>query len=271
MRTWRHSWAGLTAALAIATALAGCATKPPASDPNALAEYESTNDPLEPFNRTMYRVNTTIDKYTLRPLAVAYVHVVPDPARNGIHNVLVNLANPVKLADDMLQGKPQRAGDTLMRFVINTTIGGLGIFDVAKRLGYPDHDTDFGVTLALWGIGSGPYLFLPVLGPGDPRDSSGRIVDIAGDPLSYVGQGVGVVAARWSRFGLNLVDERSQFLGTFSQIRRTALDPYATFRSLYRQHRDAQIEQIRKANEHTVPAWFPEPAAVSGTAANPNE
>ncbi len=94
------------------------------------------------------------------------------------------------------------------------------------------------------------------------------MVDIAGDPFSYIGQGVGVTAARWSRFGLNLVDQRAQFLGTFEQIRATALDPYATFRSLYRQHRDAQVEQTRSDNQHTIPAWFPQPAAPPAAGAS---
>jgi phospholipid-binding lipoprotein MlaA len=258
------------AAAGLAGALAGCATRPPASQPDALAEYEATNDPLEPFNRAMYAVNLRLDRYALRPAAEAYTHVLPAGVRTGIHNALANLAAPVKLGNDMLQGKPHHAGDTLMRFVINSTIGGLGFFDVATKLGYPDHDSDFGLTLAVWGAGSGPYLFLPLLGPGDPRDSSGRIVDIASDPLNYFGQGVGVTAASWSRFGLNLVDARAQYLGTFAQIRRTALDPYATFRSLFRQHRDAQVEAAREPEQRTVPAWFPRPNAAKPAAAAPS-
>ncbi len=267
VRRRARSWLAVTG---IAAALSGCATRPPASQPDALAEYKAANDPLEPFNRAMYAVNLRLDRYALRPAAVAYTDVLPAGVRSGIHNALANLTSPVKLGNDMLQGKPHHAGDTLMRFVINTTIGGLGFFDVAKSLGYPDHDTDFGLTLATWGAGSGPYLFLPVLGPGGPRDSSGRLVDIASDPLNYFGQGAAVTAANWSRFSLNLVDARSQYLGTLSQIRRTALDPYATFRSLYRQHRDAQVEDTRKADQRTIPAWFPRPdAAVPAAVSSP--
>lgn len=250
----RAHWLAAIGALCM---LAGCAAKQSADTGTAM--FGDTQDPLEPFNRAMYKVNTEIDTYTLRPAAVAYVHVVPAKVRTGIDNVLSNLASPLLLGNDMLQGKPRLAGDTLMRFVINSTIGGLGTFDVAKDLGYPAHSNDFGITLALWGVGGSPYLFLPILGPGDPRDSSGRIVDIAGDPFSYIGQGVGVVAARWTRFGVNIVSERAQFLGTYSEIRKTALDPYATFRSLYRQHRAAEIEKIRSDNNRTVPAWFPAP------------
>lgn len=253
------------AAAGLAGVLAGCATPPPASQPDALADYRSANDPIEPFNRAMYGVNNQLDRFVIRPAAVAYTDVLPDGLRHAIHNVLGNLASPVALGNDMLQGKPRRAGDTLVRFVINTTVGGLGAFDVAKRLGYPNHDTDFGVTLALWGVGSGPYLFLPVLGPGSPRDSSGRLVDIAADPLGHFGQGIAVTALDWGRFSLNLVDARSQYLGTFKEIKRTALDPYATFRSLYRQHRDAQVDATRTDDQRTVPAWFPAPSAASST------
>ncbi len=266
MRVLRRAGLWL-AAMGTIGAIAGCATPPPASQPEALAQYKATNDPLEPFNRAMYAVNLRVDQYALRPAAVAYTHVLPGGVRDGIHNALANLAEPVKLGNDMLQGKSRHAGDSLMRFVINTTIGGLGFFDVATKLGYPDRDSDFGLTLATWGAGSGPFLFLPVLGPGDPRDTSGRIVDIASDPLNYFGQGVGVTVANWTRFGVNLVDARAQYLGTFAQIRRTALDPYATFRSLFRQHRAGQVEALREPEQRTIPAWFPRPDAATTPAA----
>ena len=107
----------------------------------------------------------------------------------GLHNVLANIGTPVQLTNDMLEGKPRRAGDTTMRFLINTTVGVLGIFDVATKWGYPDHDADFGMTLANWGVPEGPFLFLPVLGPSDPRDAVGFGVDIALDPFTWVGAG----------------------------------------------------------------------------------
>jgi phospholipid-binding lipoprotein MlaA len=248
------------AALGALALLGGCATRQSQADNGSSQIFSEGKDPLEGFNRAMYHANTVIDRYTLRPAAVAYVHVVPRPVRTGISNILGNLSSPLLIGNDMLQGKPRLAGDSLMRFVINTTIGGLGTFDVANDLGYHAHSNDFGITLASWGVGGSPYLFLPILGPGDPRDSAGRVVDLAGDPLSYIGQGVGVTAANWTRFGLTTVSERADYLGTFSQIRKTALDPYATFRSLYRQHRAGEIEHIESYNKHTVPAWFPAPA-----------
>lgn len=252
----------LIAAWLFAGLLAGCATPPPPSHPEARAEFYQTNDPLEPTNRVFYQVNNALDTVVLRPAAIAYKDVVPEPVRTGVHNVLGNVATPVTLANDMLEGKPRLAGDTFMRFLINTTLGGFGAVDVARRLGYPRHDADFGETLAIWGVPEGPFLFLPVLGPTNPRDALGRGVDTVGDPFTWVGQGAAVTALNWSRFSLTAVDERSRVLGEIDAIKRTALDPYATFRSLYRQHRRAQIAKLRADNRHTIPAWFPAPTTA---------
>jgi phospholipid-binding lipoprotein MlaA len=243
--------------------LTGCATKPPASDPDAVADYEQTNDPLEPTNRVFYAVNNGIDTVILRPAALAYRYAVPAKVREGVHNVLANIGSPVQLANDILEAKPRRAGDTTMRFLINTTVGLLGVFDVATKWGYPDHDADFGMTLALWGVPEGPFLFLPVLGPSDPRDAAGFGADIVLDPFTWVGTGPnkpGWSAFKWSRQALNAVDQRERVLDAVDQIKKTALDPYATFRSLYRQHRHAQIETLRNDNRETTPAWFQKPA-----------
>jgi phospholipid-binding lipoprotein MlaA len=248
-------------AAALAAAIAGCATPPPASDPEALADFKQLNDPLEPANRVGYAINDGLDTVILRPLAVAYRYAVPQVIRTHTHNVLVNLGSPVALADDMFQGKPRRAGDTLMRGLINTTVGVAGIFDVASDWGYKSHDTDFGITLALWGLPEGPFLFLPVLGPSNPRDASGFGVDIALDPLTWVGKGTTVTALDWGRYGLSAVDERTLVLGEVDKIKAGALDPYATFRSLYRQHRASQVEDARDDDRATVPAWYPQPGA----------
>ena len=183
--------------------LGGCATPPPAGDPDAVADFNETNDPLEPTNRVIYAFNDGLDTVIMRPAAQAYRFVIPSPVRGGVHNVLSNLGAPVQLGNDMLEGKPRRAGDTTMRFLINTTVGVLGIFDVAKDWGYPDHDADFGITLALWGLPSGPFLFLPVFGPSDPRDAIGLGVNVAMDPFTWVGQGTAVRALDWSRVGMN--------------------------------------------------------------------
>ena len=251
----------LLAAAAMVT-LAGCATPPPASDKDATAEFKQTNDPLEPTNRVIYAVNDGLDVVFLRPLALAYRNVLPDPVQHGVHNVLSNLSSPVLLANDMMQGKPRRAGDTLVRFVVNSTAGVAGIFDVADGMGYKYHDSDFGMTLASWGVGEGPYLFLPVLGPSNPRDATGFGVDIALDPLTWVGKGSTVNDLGYTRTGLSAVDTRAGVLDDFDKIKKQALDPYATVRSVYRQYRRAKIKAEQNDDRATTPAWYSQSPAA---------
>ena len=253
-RVWRVVlFAGL-----LAVVLTGCATPPPANDPDALAEFKQTNDPLEPTNRVFFEVNNGLDTVLLKPAAKAYRFAVPGGVRTGIHNFLSNLGATVQLSNDVMQGKPRRAGDTSMRFLINSTFGVLGVFDVATDWGYPNHETDFGLTLANWGVSDGPFLFLPVLGPSGPRDLVGFGVDMVQDPFTWVGATPGLQAFNWTKFGLSALDSRERFLDPLDQINKTALDPYATFRSLYRQHRTGQIKELRDDNRATIPVWFPQ-------------
>jgi phospholipid-binding lipoprotein MlaA len=238
--------------------LGGCATPPQASDPDAVADFKETNDPLEPTNRKIYAFDDALDTVIFKPAAQAYRFLLPEPVRTGVHNVLNNLGTPVELGNDVLEAKPRRAGDTTMRFLINTTVGVIGIFDVAKQWGYPDHDNNFGVTMALWGMPEGPFLWLPVFGPSDPRDAVGLGVDSAMDPFTWVGQGAAVTALDWSR---RAVDERERHLDDIESTKKTALDPYATFRSLYRQHQRSLVEKARDDNRATIPVWFPQSAA----------
>ena len=260
MRRPFHRLPLLAAALVFGAALAGCASKPPADDPDAVAEYNETNDPAEPTNRVFYAVNNGLDMVILRPLAVAYKYAVPETVRTHVHQVLANLATPVALFDDMLGARPRRAGNSFMRLLVNTTVGVAGVFDVATGWGWPAHDSDGGITLALWGLPEGPFLFLPVLGPTGPRDASGFAGDIAMDPITWVGQGVLVTTLGYSRFGMNAIDTRARVLDDLDKIKAQALDPYATIRSLYRQHRQSQIDEARADDRSTVPAWFSQPA-----------
>ncbi len=243
--------------------LGGCASPPSGSDATALADFRETNDPLEPTNRVLYAINDGIDTVLLRPLAQGYRAVTPPPVRSGVHNLLTNISTPMILANDMLQGQPTRAGDSFMRFLINTTIGIAGLIDVAKEWGYPHHDNGFGTTLALWGVGEGPFLFLPILGPSNPRDLTGFGADIALDPWTWVGGGTGKTVFNWSRIGLTAIDERERVLDAVDGIKKTALDPYATFRSLYRQHRQAEIQAVRDDKRVPQPNWFPPTQAAA--------
>jgi phospholipid-binding lipoprotein MlaA len=242
MRQTTTSLPRLAAALLTLALLAGCAARPDPNDPDAVAEFKQNNDPIEPFNRTMYSVHKGIDKVVLRPVAVAYRDVVPQPIRTGIRNILGNLRTPVILANDMLQGEPRRAGDTLGRFLINSTLGLGGIFDVAgSQFGVSGHSEDYGQTLAVWGVGEGAYLFVPILGPSNPRDLTGFGLGIAADPLTWVGQGVAVDALTGTRAGTTVVDTRESLIDALDAVDRESLDPYATLRSAYRQRRNAEI------------------------------
>ncbi len=239
------------AAMLLAT---GCADHPPAGDADALAEYKANNDPIEPTNRFFYRINDGLDTYILAPVARGYRYV-PEGIRRPIHNVIANISTPVIFANDVLQAKPRRAGDSMMRFVINSTAGVGGLFDVATDLGYPEHDSGFGTTLALWGVGEGPFLFLPVLGPSNPRDAAGFAGNVALDPLTFATFG-GSQTLGIARYGVSAVDTRERLLDPVDNIKKSALDPYATFRSLYRQNRQAEIDARREPDAQTVPAWF---------------
>lgn len=241
--------------LATLLLLGACTTPVPVNDPAALAEYRETNDRFEPTNRFFYKVNDGLDTYVLRPVAVAYRKVVPGSVRRPLHNVLNNLSTPAQFANDVLEGKPRKAGDSLMRFAINSTAGVGGLFEVADGLGYPDHSADFGLTLAVWGVGEGPFLFLPVLGPSNPRDAIGFGANSALDPLTWASFG-GSQTLGTSRLVIGAVDTRERLLDQIDSIKRGALDPYATFRSLYRQNRADEVAKARQDRTPTVPAWF---------------
>jgi phospholipid-binding lipoprotein MlaA len=232
----------------------GCATPPPVDDPAAIADAKEQNDPLEPTNRFFYSINDGLDTYVLRPVAIVY-RQVPEAVRTPVHNLLSNMGTPAGFANEVLQAHPKRAGTMMMRFVLNTTAGVGGLFDVASGLGYPDVDTDFGLTLAVWGVQDGPFLFLPVLGPSNPRDASGFAGQFGLDPLTYASFG-GSATLGGSRAGLSAVDTRERLLDQIDQIKKGALDPYATFRSLYKQHRSDQVATTKAPDTPTVPAWF---------------
>lgn len=242
------------AVLVAALVLAGCATPPPAGDPDAVAEFKQTNDPIEPANRVVYAINDGLDKAVLRPVAVGYNYVVAPGVRSHIHNLLDNLGNPVTLVNDILQGKPKRAGDTLMRLVLNTTIGVGGFFDVATGWGWPAHDADLGMTFAVWGAPEGPYLMLPIFGPSNPRDTIGMVGDMAATPTGYLPHGLENTVFSTTKTVVGAVDARAGVVDDLDKVNAQALDPYATIRSLWRQHRQSQIDEAKKPEILTPPA-----------------
>jgi phospholipid-binding lipoprotein MlaA len=245
--------------LALALLAAACATPPPADDPEAVAEFRETNDPFEPANRVLFEIHEVADRFVLQPIAEAYRDLLPQPVRNGIRNALGNLRAPVILANDLLQGNVTRARITLGRFMVNSTLGIGGLLDVSRDWGVPGHSEDFGQTLAVWGVGEGFYMLLPLLGPSSPRDLLGQGVDIAINPLTWLGQGAAVDAAGWVRLGLTVVDTREALLEPIDQVRATSLDPYSTLRSAYRQRRAFEIR-----NQESPAGQVVAPAGVTG-------
>ncbi len=216
------------------------------SDEDAAAIYGtdtqvSSDDPLELLNRFVFAFNEALDVILIRPMAVTYRDLFPDPVKDSVRNFLRNLSTPVVLANDFLQGNPDRASDTAARFFINTAFG-LGFFDPASELGHPYHDEDFGQTLGSYGVGEGAYLVLPILGPSSVRDTGGRVVDMFFDPLTYLLSGDEARTVSISRGALRGIDFRSRNIETFDEIAEDSVDPYARFRSLWRQNRQYQIE-----------------------------
>jgi len=208
--------------------------------PAAAQEADDTNDPLEEVNRVFFGVNNALDKLILVPIARTYRFIVPEPGRQGVRNFLRNLNSPVIFANDLLQGEPERAGTTLARFGINSTLGVAGIFDPARSMGFERHHEDFGQTLGVHGVSEGPYLFLPLFGPSPPRDLVGRVVDTAMDPITWIG-GDDFQYFKYGRTALRVIDLREQNLETLDEIERTSIDYYAAVRSLYRQSREGAI------------------------------
>ncbi len=216
----------------------------PADDPAASDTLATgttpANDPLEPFNRFVFAVNDGLDTLVIKPVAVTYKFWVPEIFRNSIRNVLRNLATPVTLLNDVLQGEMKRAGDTLGRFVLNTTIGFGGLGDPASEFGMPYHYEDFGQTLAVHGAGEGFYLVLPVLGPSSARHTAGRIVDFASDPLTWVLWHKPMEYSLANR-GVLLLNNRTELLTRIDGVKESSVDYYATLRSIYRQNRQNEI------------------------------
>jgi phospholipid-binding lipoprotein MlaA len=254
----RLGWLARAGMLAAALgATAGCAIPPPTSDQAAVAAFIEANDPYEPLNRSVFAFNRALDVVLIRPAAEAYRFVVPEGVRHGVHNALNHLDTPNILVNDFFQGNLPRAAESAQRLVMNTLVGAGGVFDIAA-MDYEGeikpakfHKEDFGQTLGVWGFGEGPYLVLPLFGPSNFRDAFGSIVDSFIDPLDYI-------VPRGARSEFFLVrrivkglDSRSRVIESLDDIERDSIDFYAAIRSLYRQHRAAEI---RNGESEPLPA-----------------
>lgn len=244
--------------------LSGCATAPDPSNPEAVAEYTQINDPLEPSNRIIFALNRAIDAVILKPLATIYRDFTPKFFQDAVSNVLANLRTPVVLANDVLQGEGKRAGYTLARFAVNSTVGLGGIIDVASEMGLPRHAEDFGQTLAVWGVPEGPYLMLPLFGPSNPRDLVGLVADFFADPINWYAGNTSQEFITYSRTGTTGVDARASHMKELDDLERSSLDYYAAIRSLYRQRRADEISNGRGSSNTPTPGISGLPAPAGG-------
>jgi len=215
----------VAALLFAALFLNGCAT---VARPNP-------DDPWEGFNRGVYSFNETLDDWVIKPVAQGYDAVAPTPVRFGVHNFVENLNDPWIGANNLLQGKWLDGLSDLGRFVVNTTMGVVGLIDVATPMGLERHQEDFGQTMAVWGVGSGPYVVLPFFGPRTVRDSVGLIPDLYADPL------INIEDTYWGVLFARVIDRRVELLPAEKLLDTAALDRYDYLRSAYLQRRRSLI------------------------------
>lgn len=238
----------LSLLLLLAAMLSGCATT---GSGGAMAE----NDPYEGFNRGVWEFNQAIDTVAIKPATTVYRTVTPVPARRGIRGILANLSEPFSFINNLLQGKPDRAFNSLGRFLVNSTIGVGGLADHATDLGLPPTDEDFGQTLAVAGAKESPYLVLPLLGPSTVRDAVGTAVEFVADPARVVINEELTATQEYAVTGTRVLNGRSQLIESGAEeLLDSSADPYAAARSAYFQRRAAAIRD----EESGVAALTPE-------------
>jgi len=250
--------------LGIALSLTGCAT----------VDRNDPRDPLEGLNRGVYGFNTVVDDAVLKPVAQGYVAVVPRPARQCVANVFGNLSDVWSSFNSFIQGRGHEAINSAGRVVLNSTMGVFGCFDLATGQGVPRVRNDFGQTLGVWGVGSGPYVVLPLLGPSTVRDTGGLVVDSVVNPVA-IGQ-LDNVRLRNTLFGVYIISTRAGLLDVGNLVNDVAIDPYSFTRDAYLQRREAQIRRYGPGsqaggadNYAPLPNYNDEEAAPAAAPATP--
>jgi len=235
-------------ALVASLSLTGCATGPNANP----------KDPLEPMNRSISRFNDSLDENVLKPVATGYRDVTPDLVQKGVRNVFNNLSDAWSTVNNGLQLKGRDTAESFMRVVVNTVFGVYGIFDVATEIKLQRHTEDFGQTLGYWGVPSGPYLVLPVLGPSTLRDTAGLPVDTSADVVRHLDH----IPTRNSAMVLRIVEKRADLLKATNMLEEAALDKYSFTRDSYLQYRRSQIYDGNPPEEEDLPDPSAEPAST---------
>ncbi len=258
---------GASSAFAQASAAQTAEAPPPVVDAVAADTSQTAYDPLEGFNRGSYALSMGLDHAVLRPVAHGYLAVTPAPVRHRVSSVIYNLGEPSTTLNDILQGHPKRAGRSSARFLINSTVGVLGLWDVASKMNLPAHDADFGQTFGRYGVKPGPYLYVPIIGPSSFREGVGRVLDLFTDPVGIVGGGYTTTFGA-TRLVTQTVDTRARADTAFRAL-DDATDPYATARSAFGQYREAFVREAT-GKAQVLPDFddIPtDPAAVSDTPA----
>jgi phospholipid-binding lipoprotein MlaA len=201
-------------------------------------------DPWEKMNRGLFSFSMAVDHALIAPGVHFYRTVTPQPVQVGIRNVVYNLDEPKTFANDVLQLRFKKAGETTVRFVANSTVGLGGLIDVAGKTGLPGHDSDFGQTLGRWGVGPGPYIFVPFAGATDLRDGIGRLADGFGDPVSWT---IGDLTTTFGqvRAGVQVFQARVDLDDEITGLNRDFTDPYATLRSGFSQNRAFKVQEAK--------------------------
>jgi phospholipid-binding lipoprotein MlaA len=252
----------LLPALSLAAVLSGCATTTTTSGagsadnagkPGNTAERNPV-DPFERFNRTMFRFNDKVDQYALKPVATVYKRVLPSFVQTGVYNFFGNLGDVWTAVNNLLQGRVADGVSDVMRFAVNTTFGLGGLLDISSEAGMQKHRQDFGATLGVWGVQSGPYVVLPLLGSSTMRDSVALPVDFAGDPWSYVNPD----PTRYIGAALRVIDMRAGVLDASNLIEDAALDRYEFIRDAYLQRRAGKISSNRERGADSVYRALPD-------------
>ena len=200
-------------------------------------------DPFEPVNRAIFSFNNVADRVVLEPVAKGYKKL-PSPIQSGISNFLSNLRAPLVVVNQLLQGQGENAIQSSGRFIINSTVGLLGIIDVAEKIGIEEKEEDFGQTLATWGVGDGFYIVLPLFGPSNIRDTSGMLITMVTDPINAYAVSEGEAWLVPMRTAANAVDQRSMIIDEVNALRDNSVDYYAAVRSSYYQNRKAAIANV---------------------------
>jgi len=200
-------------------------------------------DPFEPVNRAIFSFNNAADRIVLEPIAKGYKKL-PSPIQSGINNFLSNLRTPIVVVNQLLQGQGENAAQSSGRFIINSTVGIFGLFDVAENIGFEEKKEDYGQTLATWGVGDGFYIVLPLFGPSNLRDTSGMVLTMLTDPINAYAVNEGEAWLVPMRTAANAVDQRSQIIDEVNALRDNSVDYYAAVRSSYYQNRKAAINNV---------------------------